>query len=116
VTIAFIQTIPGNYTGPAEYAIDNIQLLSVQAASGARAGYCSATGDTSVDGNPIAGGTFLNLLYGQPQTDVHYTGATLANYVQGMGITCDETPAGYSLQGFVSQAGDAGDLYPYFAR
>ena len=103
-------------TGPAEYDIDNVQLLSATPQAGSRVGYCSAGGNTFVDGTPIAPGTFLNLVYGQPQTDAHYTGATLAIFVQGEGITCDGPPAGYSLKGFATATGAAGDLYPYYAR
>ncbi len=115
VTVAFVQTIPENFTGPAEYHVDNIQLLSVAASGGSRVGYCAGTGNTMADGTPIARGTFLNLVYGQQLTDPRYTGATLASFVKGMGISCGAPPAGYSLQGFATATGDAGDLYPYYA-
>jgi hypothetical protein len=54
-----------------------------------RYGYCSVVGNTWQDGSPISPGTFLNLLGGQPDTDSHYTGATPAFWVEGLGITCD---------------------------
>ena len=74
----------------------------------ARAGYCSVAGDTWLDGSPIEPGTFLNLDDGQPSTDWHYTGATPALDVQGLGLTCDPPPAGYGEQGFVG-------AYPFYA-
>jgi hypothetical protein len=67
-----------------------------------RFGYCAAAGDTRPDGSPIPPGTFLNLLWNQPQSDPHYTGARIANFVQGVGITCDSPPPGYVQQGFAT--------------
>ena len=64
-----------------------------------RFGYCSVAGNTLPDGAPIAAGTFLNLVLGQPGFDPHYTGAYPSFYIEGVGITCN-TPAGLaSLQG-----------------
>ena len=117
VQIAFVQTVPQNFTGPAEYDIDNVQLLAdAVSANGSRVGYCAANGDTWADGSAIATGTFLNLAMGQPLNDPHYTGATPANFVKGEGITCAAPPAGYSRQGFATSAMDVGDdFYPYYA-
>jgi len=72
------------------------QVVSVQQA-GDRYGYCAAAGDTMPDGAPILPGTFLNLLLGQPLTDSHYTGATPAFYVKGVGIKCSLTTAQRAL-------------------
>lgn len=58
-----------------------------------RYGYCSVAGNTDAAGSPLAAGTFLNLEFGQPDTDSHYTGATPAFWVEGVGVTCDLTPA-----------------------
>lgn len=98
VQVAFVQVIPGNFTGPAAMSIDNVQLLADPVA-GARVGYCSAPGDTWQDGTPMRSGTFLDLLAGQPSTDPHYAGATVAIMVEGLGITCDAPPAGYTKRG-----------------
>lgn len=79
-----------------------------------RFGFCSAPGDTRPDGTPIAPGTFLNLLLGQPETDRHYTGAVPAFYVQGVGITCSLTPQQAALAASSTQkAGGGGDVTPY---
>ena len=42
---------------------------------------------------PLGVGAFLNLEYGQPGTGDHYTGATPAFWVEGVGITCDLSPS-----------------------
>lgn len=44
-------------------------------------GYCSVAGNTWPDGTPITPGRFLNLAFGQPNEDTHYTGATPAPFV-----------------------------------
>jgi hypothetical protein len=92
----------------------------------ARGGYCSATGDTDLSGNPIIPGTFLNLRLGQPRGDVHYLGATPAFYVEGIGLTCDPPSSAYTSAGepLVDQTGkaappgttDEGTIYPYFKK
>jgi hypothetical protein len=77
--------------------------------------YCSVAGNTWQDGSAILPGTFLYLLYDQPRTDAHYTGATPAIFVEGKGVTCDPPPPGYVQHG---HAGDAqhvpAGLYAYF--
>lgn len=66
---------------------------TVLASSGPdRYGYCSVAGNTDESGEPLGAGTFLNLLYGQPDTDPHYAGATPAFWVEGVGLTCDLSP------------------------
>lgn len=62
-----------------------------------RVAYCSVAGDTWPDGTPIPAGTFLNLLAGQAATDAHYTGATPAFWVDGVGLTCSLNPAQAAL-------------------
>ncbi len=62
-----------------------------------RYGYCSVPGNTSATGEPLPVGTFLNLERGQPDRDQHYTGATPAFWVQGVGITCSLNPAQAAL-------------------
>ena len=77
----------------------------------AREAYCSVAGNTWPDGRPIAAGTFLDLLAGQPTTDKHYTGAVVAWWVQGVGLTCSLTPAQAALAATsILRAGGAGDL------
>ena len=82
-----------------------------------RAAYCAAAGNTAADGSPLVAGSFLNLRPDQPLKDSHYTGATLASFVEGKGLTCDAPPAGYVREGL---AGDAQqvprDLYAYYRK
>ena len=67
--------------------------------------YCAAAGNTwpatgsIADGTPIPQGTFLDLVAGQPSWDSHYTGATPAVWVVGVGLSCNNPPAGYVQQG-----------------
>lgn len=82
----------------------------------ARAGYCAAAGNTFPDGSSIAVGTFLNLLFGQPNTDPHYKGATIANYIEGKGLTCDPPPAGFIRDGFAHSVDVPPDLYPFWKK
>jgi hypothetical protein len=39
----------------------------------------------------------LNLKWGEPAADKHYAGATLGFWVQGVGLTCQLTPAQAAL-------------------
>ena len=76
-----------------------------------------ATADPAPDGSPLVAGSFLDLRPDQPQKDSHYTGATLASFVEGKGLTCDAPPAGYVRDGL---AGDAQQvprgLYAYYRQ
>jgi hypothetical protein len=81
----------------------------------ARAGYCSVSGNTAADGSPLNPGTFLDLLVGEPDNDGHYSGATLAILVKGIGLTCAGPPAGYVRHGFAADATHVGTgSYPYY--
>ncbi|MGZ4384645.1 MAG: hypothetical protein ACXVY3_08595 [Gaiellaceae bacterium] len=81
-----------------------------------RFGYCAVAGNTWQDGSPIPVGTFLNLVWDQPSKDAHYSGATIASFVQGRGITCDPAPAGYVQQGLATNEMHVpGGVYPYWA-
>jgi hypothetical protein len=83
----------------------------------ARAAYCSVPGNTAGDGSALQPGTFLDLNVGAPQYDVHYVGATPANFVEGSGLTCSAPPAGYVRRGLASdQQNVIGGIYPYFIR
>ncbi len=86
--------------------------------AGSRVGYCAAAGNTNpFTGAPIAPGTFLDLLQDQPATDGHYTGATPAIFVQGIGITCDVPPAGDTKQGKAPPSlGVPTGFYDYWAK
>ena len=65
-----------------------------------RSGYCAGAGDyNGLTGAPIAPGTFLDLVTGQPDLDPAYRGATPASYLEDAGITCDPPPAGYVQSG-----------------
>lgn len=76
-----------------------------------REAYCSVAGNSNpFSGAPIAPGTFLDLLAGQPKTDSHYTGAVPAWWVEGVGLTCSLTPAQAGLAAASTQrVGAAGD-------
>jgi len=64
---------------------------------------------------PIARGTFLNLRTDQPARDAHYTGATLARFVEGKGLTCDAPPAGFVQSGLAGDAQHVPEgLYAYY--
>ena len=77
-----------------------------------RAGYCSAAGDTWLDGTPIPVGSFLNLSVGQPETDAHYARATFPLYLEGAGLSCG-APAGYSATGDTVGYGGFGSSGPF---
>ena len=55
------------------------------------------------------GGSFLDLVVGQPSLDPQYAGATTARWIDGLGITCDNVPAGFTEQG-------SKDGYPFCAK
>jgi hypothetical protein len=95
---------------PSDWQIDHFGLSFVTVTKGAcplpaaapapdpaRIAYCSVAGNTLPDGTPIAPGTFLNLLAGQSATDAHYTGATPAFWVEGVGLTCSLNPSQAAL-------------------
>jgi hypothetical protein len=79
-------------------------------------GYCSVAGNTYPDGSPIPPGTFIPLAYGLPDEDEHYRGATLANYIEGKGITCEKPPSNYVLEGFADSDDVPAGLYPFWAK
>jgi hypothetical protein len=81
-----------------------------------RGGYCSVAGNTFPDGTTIPPGTFLNLEIGQPDTDPFYAGAYPANYIEGIGLTCDPPPAGYVQDGLFPGPFPQGNLYPYWRK
>jgi len=86
------------------------------------AGYCSVLGNSNpFTAAPYAPGTFLNLVFGQNLTDPHYQGAVPAIFVEGIGITCDPPPVGFSFDGktFVNEQGDGGfpdSIYAFFGK
>jgi hypothetical protein len=107
-------------TGGAQL-LENALLYNMHATAnapsrGSAAGYCSVAGNMNgVTGAAIKPGTFLDLVYGQPATDPNYKGATPAIFVQGVGITCDNPPAGYVLSGLAGAAqGTIDGFYPYW--
>jgi hypothetical protein len=97
--------------------VDDVSFLQNAAApQDERAAYCSVAGDTWPDGTAIPPGTFLNLEAGQPSTGSAYAGAVPANYVAGVGLTCDPPPAGDTQEGTAGAAQHvAGGIYPYYA-
>ena len=104
------------FAGGTGFKLNLAAVLDSGSAQIPYAGYCSAAGNTWPDGTAIVPGTFLYLVYQQPATDAHYTGATPAIYVKGKGITCDPPPAGYAQQGYAGNDLSVPDgLYPYYA-
>jgi hypothetical protein len=84
--------------------------------AGPRGAYCTVAGNSSDDGIPLFPGTFVNLDDGQINSDAHYTGATPAIFVEGVGLTCAPPPAGYTLQGLATAAMNVdANTYPYYA-
>ena len=83
-----------------------------------RGGYCAVAGNTHPYTHiPFRPGTFINLTEGQEGLDSYYKGAVPANYLQGLGITCD-TPAGYvktDMKVGYFGAGDPG-IYTYYKK
>ena len=85
-----------------------------------RGGYCSVAGNTRpYTGAAIPPGTFLNLnlTANQVNADSHYKGAVPANFLQGLGISCD-VPPGYvrteEKVGYLGH-GDSG-IYTYYKK
>jgi hypothetical protein len=87
-------------------------------AASPRGGYCSAPGNTNpMTGKVFAPGSFLDLTEGQADSDPHYKGAMPANYLEGVGITCD-TRSGFTKTGQKVGYGGLGDpgSYDYFKK
>jgi len=92
--------------------------LGASGTVGSRGGYCSVKGNTNpFTGAAIPPGTFLDLTGGQAASDTHYTGAVPANYLQGLGITCDVLP-GYVKTGETVGYFGSGDpgMYIYYKK
>jgi hypothetical protein len=118
-------TVPadGDYTVIAhvENTEDNsvtstLGIDSAVAAPG-RAGYCSVAGNTNYWGVALPPGTFLDLATSQPETNANYKGAVPANYLQGVGLTCDVLP-GFTKTGQTVGATGPGSpgTYPYYTK
>lgn len=61
-------------------------------------------------------GKFLSLTAGQARSDPAYRGATVANFVAGIGLTCDPPPADFVHRGFATDDMNVpGGTYPYYA-
>jgi subtilisin-like proprotein convertase family protein len=90
--------------------------LSILALFPDRAGYCAVDGNRNpFTGESVAAGTFLDLTLDQVGNDPAYAGARIANYVDGVGITCDPVPAGFVQSGFASDAlGVPANTYPFY--
>ena len=58
----------------------------------------------------------MNLAFNQPLSDSHYSGATIAIFVAGKGLTCDPPPASFKRNGFASSATDnvPDGVYPLY--
>jgi hypothetical protein len=106
----------GGPTGGTHSGHQNTGVEEPPPAGEGRVGYCAVAGNTYPDGTPIPPGTFINLLEGQPDYDPNYKGATIANYIEGMGITCDPPPAGYVRKGFADSDDVPAGLYPFYGK
>lgn len=84
---------------------------------GARGAYCTVAGNTTDSGLPLFPGTFVNLDDGQALTDPNYKGATPANFIEGIGLTCSAPPAGYSQHGYATADMNVdANTYPYYSN
>lgn len=81
-----------------------------------RVAYCSVPGNVDpLTGQPFRVGTFLDLQRDQPKSDPHYKDAGVANFVMGLGLTCDQIPIGFTHQGFAGHLQDVPeDTYPLY--
>jgi hypothetical protein len=59
--------------------------------------YCAGAGDVGADGKPLGLGQTLNLLFGEQVGSKFFPSATLGFWVQGLGLTCQLTPAQAAL-------------------
>ena len=111
-----VYTVVARVKNVGDGAVASQVWLDAVATRTPRAAYCAASGNTTPSGSAITPGAFLELRPGQPAKDAHYTGATIAHFVQGTGLTCDAAPAGYVQKGLAGDAQHVPDgLYPYFA-
>ena len=111
-----VYTVVARVKNVGDSVVSSQVWLDAVAARTPRAAYCAADGNTGADGSKLTAGSFLNLRVGQPAKDPSYTGATLARFVDGKGLTCDAPPAGYVQKGLAGDAQHVPDgLYAYFA-
>ena len=90
---------------------------AVAVAEAPRGAYCTVAGNTTDNGQPLLPGSFVNLDEGQVSADTHYLGATPAEFVKGVGLTCGPTPAGYTQHGFATADMNVdANLYPYYSN
>jgi hypothetical protein len=83
----------------------------------ARAAYCSAPGNTNEDGSEIAPGTFLDLIVGESDRNPRLAGATPANFIDGVGLTCSNPPEGFVRRGLATSAQNVtSDIYPRYVK
>jgi hypothetical protein len=59
--------------------------------------YCAGAGDVGADGKPLGLGQTLNLKFGEQVGSPYFPNATLGFWVQGLGLTCQLTPAQAAL-------------------
>jgi hypothetical protein len=116
IELAFVETVPESFTGPAQFGIDEISLRVEAAPRVNRSGYCSVAGNTTPAGAAIPPGTFLDLPADE-SSDSNYKGASPAYFYQGVGISCDVLP-GYTKTGEMVGYWGHGDPggYTYMAR
>jgi hypothetical protein len=83
-----------------------------------RGGYCTVAGNTNpFTGAPLAPGTFVDLRQEQVLSDPSYKGVVPAIYVDGVGLTCDAPPAGFTQQGLAGEKQQVGGgMYPYYTK
>jgi uncharacterized surface protein with fasciclin (FAS1) repeats len=100
------------------YAIDTVLTPPDPAALGsARVGYCAVAGNTLPSGAPVKPGRFLNLRDGQPEADFHFAGAVIANYLEGVGVTCMTPSSGFKQEGVAPATKHVpAGVYPYWAK
>jgi len=103
--------------GSADSAVATVNLTVTYVKPPSRAAYCSVAGNTNpFTGAPIRPGTFLDLVVQQPDTDSSYKGALPANFLQGVGLTCDVLPGFVATGQKVGSSPAEPGMYPYYRK
>lgn len=94
------RSVPERGTGWAPEVVASLRTVDLP---DLRAGYC-------------LDGAFLNLAFRQPEYDRSMRAAVPANFVEGIGLTCDPPPPGYVRRGFApATLGVVPNVNPYYS-
>ena len=117
---AVFTSYPSDFEAFATGGTDGAVIVTRGGSAGSvsRGGYCTVAGNTSPStGAALAPGSFVDLVNGQADSDPNFKGALPANYLEGVGITCDTRP-GYTKTGQKVGYGGLGDpgSYDYYKK